>query len=88
MDYRMADPVVGSKIYRELYHELYHGETGKNDPLWGASPAVPVRPFHGGFGCPFMVIRVQFMVIWIHGDLLGGGARNSARYWTGTPTPS
>ena len=68
------------------HHELNHGETGNCDPLWGLKPVMPVRPFHGGFGDPFMVIWAQFMVIWIHGDLLGGGARNSARYWTDTPT--
>ena len=71
-----------------FHHELYHGETANGDPLWDLKPALPVRPFHGGFGGPFMVIRIQFMVIWIHGDLPGEGARNSARYWTGTPTPS
>jgi hypothetical protein len=69
-----------------FHHELNHGGIEDCDPLWGGSPAVRARPFHGGVGSHFMVIRVQFMVAWIHGDLPGGDARNSARYWTGTPT--
>ena len=68
------------------HRELIHGETENGDPLWGLKAVMPVRPIHGGFGGHFMVIWSQFMAIWIHGDLRAGAPRNSARYWTGTPT--
>ena len=70
----------------QFRHELNHGETGKVDPLWGPSPAVMVRPFHGGFGGHFMEVWVRFMEVWIHGGFGAGGARNSAPPWTDTHT--
>ena len=42
-------------------HELNHGEIGKSDPLWGQCTALPVRPFHGGFGGQFMEVWARFM---------------------------
>ena len=51
------------------HRELIHGETENGDPLWGLNAALRVRAIHGGFGYHVMVIRVQFMEIWIHGGL-------------------
>ena len=59
---------------------------GKGDPLWGLNTVVPVWPIQGGFGNQTMVIRIRFVVFWIHGDLGAWGARNVAPPWTGTPT--
>ena len=51
------------------HRELIHGETENGDPLWGLNPVVLARPIHGGSGGHFMVIWMQFAVIWIHGGL-------------------
>ena len=71
----------------QIHRESNHGETGNGDPLWGLKPAVLARPNHGNyFRSNIMVVWNRFMVLSNHGSFPLWAPRNSARYWTGTPT--
>ena len=62
--------------------ESNRGETGNGDPLWHLNSRWPATvnwpAYHGGLG----PIRGTFKSRYVP----GWEARNSARYWTGTPT--
>ena len=69
-----------------IYRESNHGKTGKGRPVLGTA--------HGGYGLAksrwfrsnTMVVWGRFTVLSNHGSFPVWGPRNSARYWTGTPT--
>ena len=66
--------------------ESIHGETGKGDPFWGWEPGYVHLAKSRWFRSNIVVVWNRFMVLSIHGSFWVWAPRNSARYWTSTPT--